>query len=428
METNYLDILLIIVFLLNIIVFCSLKYDILEPAVLYNSTTLFSVLLAFLNKDVWNLRIGLFTFLMVVSSMISVSIGAIYVNRFSNNALKSRSVDQKMEIISNKSLIFICSVMLFFLYQNFNDLWKMSLELGNNEGIFNIIKTIRYPLERGDVVFSRWIVYRNIVAQVLGFLSVFLFLKIAVFKGIYKFQYLVPFILLIPFSLLTTGRSEFLFMIVYLVSSFSTLYMYKEQQSKIVKFKIFIVSSFVGCIFVFFFFLLGHLTGKVITDSRSPFFILSHYVGLSYPALDIFLNKPLLEDIYVGNNTFLGIYSNLKTLGFTIPEKNGLLEFTYFNGIDTNVYSVLRRYYTDFGFIGSNCFLMLIGIIYSYSYHYCLKNLGSITTSLYCMHIGTIIMAFHFSIPLGDIISSVFLYKIVLLNLAYICFVKKSYD
>lgn len=65
------------------------------------------------------------------------------------------------------SIVAICTfTTLILAIMNAKELYELSLQLGNQSGVINMIKTLRYPLERGEITFSRWVSYRNLVAMI----------------------------------------------------------------------------------------------------------------------------------------------------------------------------------------------------------------------------------------------------------------------
>lgn len=125
-----------------------------------------------------------------------------------------------------------------------------------------------------------------------------------------------------------------------------------------------------GVIFLSFFFALGTLSGKVSAGGRSVYEILVHYMGLSMPAFSVFLEQVRVENAYIGSTTLIGIYNNLNRLGAGLPPVKVFLPFIRFNGIDTNVYTMMARYITDYGFIGMHLIMVFIGMFYVTFYDY----------------------------------------------------------
>ena len=78
-----------------------------------------------------------------------------------------------------------------------------------------------------------------------------------------------------------------------------------------------------------------------------------------------------MDSTLIGQTLFVGPYANLNTLGFDLPKPSVFLFFTYFNNIDTNVYTSLMRYYHDFSFLGMYLFALLIIMVYTILYYIC---------------------------------------------------------
>ena len=92
------------------------------------------------------------------------------------------------------------------------------------------------------------------------------------------------------------------------------------------------------------------------------------------PALSVFLESTFLEVPYVGTTTLFEFYRKSIVLGMDaskLPENMfHFLTFVQFNGIDTNVYTGMRRYIQDYGFFGMYLIMAIWGIIYTAMYNY----------------------------------------------------------
>lgn len=65
---------------------------------------------------------------------------------------------------------------------------------------------------------------------------------------------------------------------------------------------------------------MGYLSGKVTSSTRTPFIILSHYLGLSVPAFDVIYHQLPVENSLIGSNLLVSVYRNLNFLGFNLPD------------------------------------------------------------------------------------------------------------
>ena len=101
-----------------------------------------------------------------------------------------------------------------------------------------------------------------------------------------------------------------------------------------------------------------------------PIFYYCPLWGLSAPALSVYLNSTPLESPYIGLTTLWDIYSKLRVLGLSLPQNITFLKFVQFHGINTNVYTAMRRYIEDYGYIGMYLIMYFLGIIYTAFYRF----------------------------------------------------------
>ena len=102
-----------------------------------------------------------------------------------------------------------------------------------------------------------------------------------------------------------------------------------------------------------------------------PLEILAHYAGISMPAFSHFImNYTFPETPYIGGTTLTGIYSNLISLGMQLPRPPVFLDMVMFYDITTNVYTMMRRYIADYGFVGMHLIMAILGVFYTAFYNY----------------------------------------------------------
>lgn len=311
-------------------------------------------------------------------------------------------------------VILLYSIMIVMFFFAFKEVYNLSIALGNNDGIYNMIKTVRYPLERQEISFSRWFFYIMYISQCISYVAFYVY-AFNLLKNKNNITYLCLSMLFIPFTILTTGRLDMLCYLLYCTTTLSILLLRKYNFSLVIKFKILYMCFACIAVFILLFFTYGNLTGKVISVNRTPLTILAHYGGLSYPALDLFLQNTRLEDNLIGGNTLLGVYSNLRFFDIELPKVNVFLEFVQFDGIDTNVYSCFRRYIADYGIIGMGCILTTFGMLYSFAYDYVKYHINIFSTILYSSFVWCVIMSFHDEKFLMSIINTATVYKSLLI-------------
>lgn len=419
-DINFIYCLFFLLLLLSILSFFLFDFDVMEPANIFLSTMTASALFGALNVQRWSLSVSFFTLFIVLGGVLSFLIGSFFsyfeLRKIASDYRNDNYTGADVRVYNANIKIFIlCIVSVILLGFSFKEVYDLALQLGNTGGISTMISTVRYPMERQEVSFSRWMSYRSLFVQSVCYVYIYIFFDNLLNENKIYIKYLLPIFIYIPFTILTTGRMDILFLLVYTVTVFSILY-FKKKHYSIASKKIICIVLFISAIsFLGIFLLYGFFTGKVVTEERTPFVIISHYVGLSFPALDKFLNGYSVESLYIGNNTFSGIYNNLISLGIDLPRPNIFLDFIEFEGINTNVYSAFRRYIEDYGIIGMMAVLFIFGSMFSFVYNYILKKKNNkYLIIMYATYAWTLVLSFHDEKFIMGIINTNFVYHLLL--------------
>lgn len=353
------------------------NFDILQPVIIANSVMTVSLFLGVLNIEKWNLYVGSYTSIIFITGMMAFESGGIFAQYyfFSRSTIDTK-IEKKEFNFSIKVILLITFFILVLAYLSCSEMYKMSIALGNHDGLTNMIKTLRYPLEKGEITFSRWIRYRDMIAMSFATVSLYVFVYQIIFSDSIKkklFFYLLPVFAVTPFFLLSTGRRSMVHFVITGCVMAGILYQQRYGYNHLVRLRMLKFLEIAGIFSICLYFLMGFCTGKVRVGGRSPFDIISHYGGLSVPALDQFFNSIMLENQYLGQNAFKSIYGNLNTLGFQLERGRDFLPFVSFKGtetITTNVYTVFYRLMVDWSFPGMMIIMFLFGILLTFYYDY----------------------------------------------------------
>lgn len=423
-----LSILIILLVALSALVFILSDFDILHPPVVFCATMTWSVLLSETMKSKWNLHVSAAAAIVIVTSLIVFCIGSYWSEWCLHNypQVSSAQVDRKIPISLHLPFLILFSlffVMAVFVILNFIETYHASIELGNDHGISGMIRTIRLATERDNYKIPRWLSYRSLFSSVSAFTCIYLYFRntISANEPIFRnLVYLVPVLFYIPMLILSGGRMGLLNLVIFILIVGAVLYERKKQFSLSARLQIVGICVLAGTVFVILFLIFGFFTGKVSLTGRGPFEIIAHYGGLSAPSLSIFLNSTPLETPYIGLTTLWDIYKKLRVLGIRLPENIVFLNIVEFAGVDTNVYTAMRRYIEDFGFTGMYFIMFFLGALYTAFYRYaCSISKDSITIVLY----ATISLPLFFSINddifFSHVVKTSVLYQLVLTYLFY---------
>lgn len=388
----------------------------MEPANIFLLTMTASSFFGALNAQRWSLSINYITLIIVLGGCFSFFAGCFF-SYYEFRKIPGQILHDTTISIdnANKKIFILCIISVVLLGFSFKEVYSLALQLGNTGGISTMIGTVRYPMERQEISFSRWMSYRSLFVQSVCYVCIYIFFEYFFKKRKLHIQYLLPTLIYIPFTILTTGRMDILFLLTYIVTVFAIFYLKENHYSPHSKKIICLILVLSGSIFIGLFLLYGVFTGKVITEERTPFIIISHYMGLSFPAFDRFLSNIPVESFYIGSNTLTGIYNNLLSLGFPVSKPNIFLEFVEFEGIDTNVYSAFRRYIEDYGIVGMMSLLFTIGAIFSAIYNYiALRKVNKYIFIMYATYTWTLVLSFHDEKFLMGIINTNFIYHLLM--------------
>ncbi|WP_295357262.1 O-antigen polymerase [uncultured Succiniclasticum sp.] len=377
-QTFYL--LLAILIPLSVVVFILTEFDILHPVSIVTFVMTASAFLAATKIEQWHLPMSINASLLIVTSLICFITGGLWVDWRIKKNLNGIPVKKDCceYFISNSGILLMSLTVLLLAYFQYREFYDGSVMLGNHSGPFDfssMIKTIRPSVERETFKFSRWFFYRFYFVQGIVFCSLFVFFTRSI-QGNYRLEfrrnmkYLIPLLFSLVFLLCDTGRKLPLDFLLFCLLTGAIIFQIRNHFSVKGKLYIILVCAVCGLFFLMVFLALGTLSGKVSAGGQSFYEILVHYMGLSMPAFSVFLEQVRAENPYIGSTTLFGIYSNLNRLGAGLPPVRLFQPFVYFKGVDTNVYTMMARYITDYGFIGMHLIMAFIGMFYAAFYDY----------------------------------------------------------
>ena len=371
-DPGFMWLLELILFLITGGLLYIFKFDILQPSVLMSASMMLSVFLAAVNTERWQLEFSMTSVLILSLGVLAFATGSLTVTKNIYKNAIPKKLPKSIYYNCGAAIYFSMIIMISLAILSFHEIYSLSKTLGNTEGIFNIIKTVRPAIEFQSLKLSRWMYYRQYIAMGISYVYAYMFLNnIIYFKWSNKnIILLCPIILYVPFMIFTTGRMSMISFFIYFVTIGIFLYLKKYYFSLKHNIKAILGLTLLSSLAVIFFLVMGALSGKTTTDTRTPFVIISHYLGLSVPAFDSAYNSVGVENNLIGSHLFVSIYRILNFAGFNFPDVEIFLPFTEFNGINTNVYTAEWRYVKDFGITGMMAIMWLLGGFYSSFYNW----------------------------------------------------------
>lgn len=375
MTDFFLPLFTVLTFLLTFSVIYH-KFDFLEPSVIVVSMMTIGAFMSIIMAERWGLAISFKGFCFILAVIFAFIIGGYFAKRCFGNKKIATVTDNSSHTynISPRLIGMVALLMLVMLFFNVERVHSISMQYGNHGGIdgyFNMIRVVRPLLESGEMP-SFGLAYG--VCFNLSRLIAYIFIYLFAYNLLYSkarradWRLLIPVFLEIPFQILTTGRLGLFIAMVYALVVSLMLYQKGENYSFTSKLNAIKIIVAGGILFIGAFLILGHLTWKGVSESRTPLIILSHYAGLSVPALDSLTQMTLIESEYIGTHTLQGVYRILHAIFPNIPAVAAFLPFVQYNGIDTNVFSMFGQYLMDYGYLGALALSSIFGFIYTVIY------------------------------------------------------------
>ncbi len=366
--------LFLVLIILLMISFYAEHGDILEPSVIINASFLLCVFLAALYTDVWDLPMHLNTCLIIIGNILIFTIGTYLGHRAVNGCNNIRYDDvgriYSFEVTWN-IILYIVLFLLIILYFNYKELISVAQLQGDNVNFSQILSTAINKLQHGEAAFSRWYNYRYTLAKCIAYVSLFSFLYNMILSKRYSIKFLGPVIIYIPIIVCTAGRQDLVYLFIFFLVTSIFLYQYQYSFNNRAMIKVLYILGICFVMFVILFYAGGLVSGKIALGTN-PTRVLAHYAGTNISAFDVFVNNiTIVESRYYGELTLVGPYNNLRSMGFDLPVNYGYIDqFTQFDGITTNVYTALRRYIEDYGYVGCAAIMFILGFLYSFWYNY----------------------------------------------------------
>lgn len=368
----FIYILAIMILLVLIVAYVSSGHDLFYPWVMVAASFFICTVLALLNLDYWQYGFHANTCLVIIAALSAFGVGSLFASHILG-ANQVVSYKKRMPYSIPWYLSLMTAIFVLLLAVNSaRELYQLSVSYGNSGGYAQMLPIVRRLIEDRLLDLPRSNAVANLVALSAAICFMYYFIYNFVWFGWRKVSpwLLLPVLSYLPHVILSTGRLGFLLLTISCITI--TGFLYQQKNGSSFKNNVRIIMS-MGVIFVLFFgafFTAGSLTWKGVSAEHGPFKVISHYAGAQIPALDSYLNgatKP--EDEWIGTHTLIGPYGNLRSLGVNVPNSGFILEFTAFANVDTNIYTPLRRYIQDYGFMGMIFICLLLGILYTAAFH-----------------------------------------------------------
>lgn len=352
-----LNFLFISIFLLIIITFILFEGDFFQPAVILTLTYFISIASALVNRNVWGTELHFKTFGLILLGVATFIIVSLLTKLSYRPKVEGISYEELKEINPSKIIyviLLILNLVMLFLYTR--EIQKVVLFSGRSfSNITDLISNYRYlSYYSNEVEISGMINQLSKIIPATTLISLYIFINnYFITKQIKKnFIYLIPIAIFFVYAIISGGRLPLIRLVVGALLILYIYSVYGSPKSQLTKsFKMITRSLFAFLILIVLFFLLKFVLGR---SSQEDFIsYITRYMGGSIQLFDLFVIDPIRRNKELGAETFSGIYEMLAKLGFDNNIIKGLewrVSPNYYSL--GNVYTAIRRYYSDFGVIG----------------------------------------------------------------------------
>lgn len=353
--------------------------DILSPWVITIGMFMVSTFFAILNINTWQFRLSPLTVFVILTGVFAFGVGEILISAtFEKHAVPKRKQYREISRIEipQSVVVVIALGMVAGLVVIVKQTYEISLEAGNTNGLASMLEYARKMYIIPGYTIGKASIHITLIGKALSAVFLYFFIN-NLHSGKKKRDalYLIPVGLYLCMATLGTGRT---FMIEFLGMTI-IFYLLMERKKNgwetIRVWKIILIASAALGVFFILFFLFGFITGK--SQGGKLFDMVSVYTGMSIPSLDYWLNKSKDISMIFGEETLYGVISVLRKLNLVhLKETVRHLEFVNFGDASGNVYTCLRRYINDYGYVGMLFIQGAIGAFYSIFYNNIKKENG----------------------------------------------------
>lgn len=386
---TYIYIIIILTILL--IYFFYIEKDILSPVILSLLSFLGAFILAFIGTCTWNNQKELSMQLVIIFliGILSFTLGVkaaskIYKNRISNKSLKVKEIK-----IENWKIVLSCIFLLTTIVLMIAEIKRVCNYFGYNSN--NISSLLSYYRSKGvlyaNEISSKTVEINFIVKQmhktsvVIGVLFIYAFCN-NLFINKKNYFLLIPILLSMMESLLTSGRS--LFMRLIMIFVLGALFFYLKKKQKVnMKTILFLTIILVSILLLFY--LMLPLLGRKTNIGFIKY--ISFYFGCGIPSFNLFLSNIPNHIGYIGEETFTGLYQLLNKFHILNFERIASYGWKSFDGMNSNIYTSLKAYYFDFGYIGVFILQFIFGLLATLYYNYSKNNKNILFLVIYFYYI-----------------------------------------
>lgn len=343
--------------------------DIMSPSVLFIGGFVLAVIAAMMNIQEWGIDLSNKTIVIIVVGNLSFLVTDMVYKmayRSSNTGIKEEIV--KIEIENWKTMIVVLvGIATMILY--YREIVRLSAYAESYWQKFGVMVAYKRAISYGSVSINTVTNQMTKLVYSFGYIYAYIFINnFFATEGKRKIRknmiYLIPVILYSIMAILKGNRIDIMGLVVMMMFLYYMFLHKKVGWDKHISGKVLRKAIIVFVIGMIVFYYMKDLVGRV--SSLNLLEYITQYIGGSIELLDLYIRDGLtaVTSIPFGE-TLTGLLNGLKKIGLVNVNIRKQLEFRYTStGVYLgNVYTALRRYYHDGGWIGLIVFPSVLSYI-----------------------------------------------------------------
>lgn len=364
---NFVLLLILLVFFLMISYF-GCDRDIMAPDVLYLAGFVLAIIVAGMNIKAWGIDLSIKTIIIILLGALSfLGVGGLYRVSHGKNAIKGSVEVQRIQIARWKN-IFVIAFGILTLLLYYKEVVRLSAYADTYWKSFGIMVAYKRVVSYGDIMINPVVNQMTKVVYSFGYIYMYVFMN-NIFASKEKkritrnIEYLIPVFLFIVMSIIKGNRVDIMQLVVMAVFLYYMFLHRKIGWNKHISGKMLKKAIVIFVIGMILFYYMKELIGRV--SSLNFFEYIMQYIGGSIQLLNQYMKDHSQSNVVPFGETLTGLIIGLRKLGLTNAILRKQLEFRYTpTGVYLgNVYTALRRYYNDAGWIGVVLFPSLLSYI-----------------------------------------------------------------
>ena len=342
--------------------------DMMAPNVLYLAGFILAVIAASMNVTAWGIDISLKTIMIILIGALSfIGAGALCQMTYGRSSIQDIVEIEHIQVARWKNVfVIVFGIVTMVLY--YREAVRLSAYADSYWKSFGVMVAYKNVISYGGITINPIVNQMTKAVYSFGYIYMYIFInnifaskeKNRIIKNI---EYLLPTFLFVAMSIIKGNRVDIMQLVVMAVFLYYMFLHRKVGWNKHISGKMLKKALMIFVIGMIIFYYMKELVGRV--SSLNFLEYVTQYVGGSIQLLDQYIKDTRESNAIPFGETLTGLITGFRKLDLTTAVLMKQLEFRYTpTGVYLgNVYTALRRYYNDAGWIGVVIFPAILSFI-----------------------------------------------------------------